>query len=139
MPSTERDLGHLLERAGLRGTRQREAVVRAMDGRTEALTAQELHQELRKRPGAPGLATVYRTLAALADAGVLDSFRRGGEQAFRLCAPKHHHHLVCRRCGSVEEVTSEAVESWVEKVASSRGFRVTDHSADVYGYCASCA
>lgn len=124
--------------AGLRVTRQRLAVLSALDGRTEAVTAQDLHYELRRRGGTPGLATIYRTLASLAEAGVLDTFTRDGEQAFRMCSDAHHHHLVCRGCGLVEEVSSDAVETWVQRVARRRGFRVTGHSAEVYGYCASC-
>jgi Fur family transcriptional regulator, ferric uptake regulator len=128
-----------LAQAGLRITKQRLAVLEALDGRTEAVTAQDLHQELRKRKGSPGLATIYRTLASLAKSGVLDTFARDGEQGFRMCgSAHHHHHLVCRTCGSVDEVTSEAIESWVSRVAKSRGFEVTGHSAEVYGFCASC-
>lgn len=127
-----------LGRAGLRVTQQRLAVLEALEGRTEAVTAQDLHQELRSGGRTPGLATIYRTLSSLAQADVLDTFARDGEQAFRLCGAKHHHHLVCRKCGLVEEVTSGAVESWVQRVARRRGFRVTGHSAEVYGYCASC-
>jgi Fur family transcriptional regulator, ferric uptake regulator len=128
-----------LAQAGLRITKQRVAVLAALEGRTEAVTAQDLHQELRKREDSPGLATIYRTLASLANAGVLDTFARDGEQGFRMCgSAHHHHHLVCRTCGSVDEVTSEAIESWVSRVAKSRGFEVTGHSAEVYGFCASC-
>jgi Fur family ferric uptake transcriptional regulator len=128
-----------LERAGLRVTRQRLAVLEALQGRTEAVTAQDLHQELRTQERSPGLATIYRTLSSLAQADVLDTFSTDGEQSFRMCDSKHHHHhLVCRGCGSVEEVTSEAIESWVARIARKRGFEVTGHSAEVYGFCASC-
>lgn len=127
-----------LGRAGLRATRQRLAVVASLAARDDLVTAQELHHEMRKGGDAPGLATVYRTLAALAEAGEVDTFPRDGEQAFRLCRDAHHHHLVCESCGSVEEVEAEEVESWVARVARRRGFAVTGHTADVYGLCASC-
>jgi Fur family ferric uptake transcriptional regulator len=128
----------MLERAGLRPTRQRVAVIDALRSRPEALTAQDLHHELRGSPGAPGLATIYRTLTALTMSGDLDTFPRDGEQAFRLCGPDHHHHLVCRSCGSVEEVGADAVESWVRRVAKQRRFKVQGHTVDVYGLCAAC-
>jgi Fur family ferric uptake transcriptional regulator len=132
------DHAELLRRAGLRPTRQRLAVLRAMNGRGDAVTAQDLHHELRGADGAPGLATIYRTLMALAQAGALDTFAREGEQAFRLCGQDHHHHLVCESCGRVEEVASREVESWVRRIARLRGFRVTGHTAEVYGVCGSC-
>ena len=133
-----RDNEAALRRAGLRVTRQRLAVLEALAGRGGVVTAQELHHELRGRRHAPGLATVYRTLAVLAQAGEVDTFPRDGEQAFRLCGDEHHHHLVCTGCGSVDEVDAAEVEAWVVRVARRRGFRVTSHTADVYGLCRGC-
>ncbi|MGI8575344.1 MAG: Fur family transcriptional regulator [Egibacteraceae bacterium] len=128
-----------LREAGLRATRQRTTVLEALHDRPEAVTAQELHAELRADGEPVGLTTVYRTLASLAEAGFLDAFQRDGEQAFRRCSDAHHHHLICEACNRVEEITAEEVERWVEAVASRRGFRVTGHRADVFGVCAACA
>ena len=127
-----------LRDAGLRATRQRLTVLEALRGRIAAVTAQDLHAELRMAKEPVGLTTVYRTLTALADADFLDTFARDGEQAFRLCGDQHHHHLVCEVCGSVEELEAELVEEWVQQVAGRRGFQVTGHRADIFGICASC-
>ena len=127
-----------LREAGLRATRQRLTVLDALRGRPDAITAQELHGELRTAGEPVGLTTVYRTLASLADAGLLDAFTRDGEQAFRLCSDDHHHHLICEMCNRVDEITAEEVERWVDAVASRRAFRVTGHRADVFGVCAAC-
>jgi Fur family transcriptional regulator, ferric uptake regulator len=128
-----------LREAGLRPTRQRTTVLDALHGRPDAVTAQELHAELRAAGEPVGLTTVYRTLAALAEAGFLDEFPRDGEQAFRLCSDAHHHHLICEACNGVEEIAAEEVERWVDAVASRRGFRVSAHRADIFGLCARCA
>ena len=127
-----------LRDAGLRPTAQRLAVLEALAGLPDAVTAQELHYRLRGRGSPAGLTTVYRTLSALADAGVLDRFESGGEQSFRLCGEAHHHHLVCVQCGSVEEIEGAEVEAWVERTARRRRFRVSSHRADIYGRCRSC-
>lgn len=124
---------------GLRPTRQRRTVVEALREREDAVTAQDLHATLRAAGETVGLATVYRTLTALADAGFLDTFERDGEQAFRLCGSGHHHHLVCETCNRVEEIDAAEVEAWVAAVASRRGYTVTAHRADIFGQCASCA
>lgn len=133
-----RTFEELLRRAGLRSTSQRLTVLSFLAGRDDLVTAQDLHHEMRSRGDAPGLATIYRTLAALAEAGEVDTFPRDGEQAFRLCRDAHHHHLVCESCGSVEEVEAEEVEAWVARIARGRGFAVTGHTADVYGVCSAC-
>ncbi|HWH31663.1 MAG TPA: Fur family transcriptional regulator, partial [Egibacteraceae bacterium] len=123
---------------GLRPTRQRRSVVEALRERDDAVTAQELHASLRSAGEPIGLATVYRTLTALAEAGFLDTFEREGEQAFRLCGEQHHHHLVCEACNRVEEIDAAEVEAWVEAVARRRGYTVTAHRADVFGLCGRC-
>lgn len=127
-----------LRDAGLRATRQRATVLDALRGRPDAITAQELHGELRADGEPVGLTTVYRTLASLAEAGLLDAIPREGEQAFRLCSEDHHHHLICETCNRVDEIAAEEVERWVDEVASRRGFRVTGHRADIFGECGRC-
>src|SRR5207302_4255908 len=80
-----REKERLLE-AGIRPTRQRVAIVGAVSRERRPVTAQDLHRHLNARRGGPGLATVYRTLGALAEAGVLTTFPAGeGELAYRLC------------------------------------------------------
>jgi Fur family ferric uptake transcriptional regulator len=127
-----------LRAAGLRVTTQRVSILSALQGREDALTAQDLYQQVRGRRDAPGLATVYRTLAALAEAGEVDTFSRDGELAYRLCGSHHHHHLVCESCGSVQEVEAAQVERWIKAVARRRGFGVTGHTVDVFGVCRDC-
>jgi Fur family transcriptional regulator, ferric uptake regulator len=119
-----------------RTTRQRTAVLAALRRAPEPLSAQALHAELRRTVG---LATVYRTLQGLVDAGQVDVFRREtGEALFRLCNPVHHHHLVCQRCGRVEEIDACEIEPWADRVARRRGYSITGHQADVFGLCPAC-
>ena len=81
----------------LRPTRQRRAVIEAMGSFDDFRSAQEIHDLLGQRGDPVGLATVYRTLQRLADAGEVDLLRtEGGETIYRRCSDSHHHHLVCR-------------------------------------------
>ena len=130
----------MLAQAELRPTRQRLAVVAALARSEKPLTAQALHAQLARDEHGPGLATVYRALQALAQAGLARTFAaREGEQAYKLCEPEHHHHLICDRCGEVVEIPSCEVESWAASVAAKRGFVVRSHQADIHGLCAACA
>jgi len=124
---------------GQRATRQRAAVARLLDHTGAFRSAQDLHEELRRRGEAIGLTTVYRTLQALADAGEVDVLRTdSGESVYRRCSAHHHHHLVCRRCGRTVEVEGPAVERWAEKVASEHGFRDVSHTVEIFGTCGTC-
>jgi Fur family ferric uptake transcriptional regulator len=119
-----------------RHTRQRSAVLAALREASEPLSAQDLHAGLGRRVG---LATVYRTLQGLVESGQVDVFRRDrGEALYRLCNPLHHHHLVCERCGRVEEIDACEVQPWAERAARRRGFAITGHQADIFGLCPSC-
>lgn len=124
---------------GLRATKQRAAISRLLDQLDDFRSAQELHEELRKRGEAIGLTTVYRTLQSLSDAGELDVLRTdSGEAIYRHCSSHHHHHLVCRHCGRTVEVEGPAVESWATRVATEHGFAEVSHTMEIFGTCGDC-
>lgn len=125
--------------APLRSTRQRAAVMSALADADVFKSSQEIHDDLRQRGESVGLATVYRTLQALADSGDVDVIVRDGETAYRQCSPSHHHHLVCRVCQSTVEVEAPDVERWASAIAGQHGYREVTHTVEVYGVCPSCA
>ncbi len=129
------------ETAGtLRPTRQRRAVVEAMRSFDDFRSAQEIHELLGRRGDAVGLATVYRTLQRLADAGEVDMLRtEDGEAIYRRCSDTHHHHLVCRSCGRAVEVEGPTVERWTRAIAAEHGFSDVSHELEIFGTCPSCA
>jgi Fur family ferric uptake transcriptional regulator len=123
-----------------RQTRQRTAVLALLDELDGFRTAQDLHALLRERGDAVGLATVYRALQALVDDGLVDVLRsEDGEAAYRRCSPVHHHHLVCRSCGTTVEVADPPVERWAARVAAEHGFADVQHQLEVFGTCRACA
>lgn len=125
---------------GRRATRQRAAVVDLLEDVNDFRSAQELHDELRKRGTGIGLTTVYRTLQSLADAGVVDVLRtETGEAVYRRCSQHHHHHIVCRHCGYTVEIEEPVVERWAESIADDNGFADLTHTVEIVGTCATCA
>ena len=125
----------------LRTTPQRVAILNALSAADAFLTPQEIHDRLRAEGKRVGLATVYRTLQALASTGVLDVLRNDdGEAIYRRCVtPDHHHHLVCRSCGQSVEIASDAVETWADRTARRHGFTSVTHTVEVYGLCRGCS
>jgi Fur family transcriptional regulator, ferric uptake regulator len=122
-----------------RNTWQREAVRQALGGSDGFVSAQALHAGMRGTGSEVGLATVYRTLADLALDGDADTFQQEGEALYRACTPgSHHHHLICRRCGTAVEIAADPVEQWARDVAAEHGFTQPEHVVDVFGLCAAC-
>lgn len=124
-----------------RNTRQREAVREALSSSDAFVSAQSLYSDLRDTGNAIGLATVYRALADLATDGEADSLQSAdGENLYRACRTgQHHHHLICRNCGTTVEIKADAVERWAQSVAADHGFTQANHVVDVFGLCASCS
>jgi Fur family transcriptional regulator, ferric uptake regulator len=138
MASTS-DLASRLAEAGVRPTRQRLLVLEALEAEPHDATAQELHARLRKHGERVGLATVYRTLSLLSRKHVVDELsHRVGESCYRLCAPGHHHHLVCTSCHRVEELDDCTLDEWLAAASRSRGFSATSHTLEVSGVCGDC-
>ncbi|MCW2652981.1 MAG: zur [Mycobacterium sp.] len=126
--------------AGPRATRQRAAITALLDNLDEFRSAQEIHDELRRRGETIGLTTVYRTLQQMSAAGAVDTLRTDtGESVYRRCSEHHHHHLVCRNCGFTVEVEGGHVEAWAAEVAKMHGFSEASHTIEIFGTCADCA
>ena len=130
-----------LERRGLRRTSARAEVIAAALEREQPFTAAELVDDLAER-GA-GRATVFRTLDLLVRTGVLARIHgvERGARCFRYtpCAPQHHHHLICRACGRVDELPEPSLERRLRQLAAERGFRAVAHTVEIEGVCGDCA
>ncbi|NMR20248.1 Fur family transcriptional regulator [Cellulomonas fimi] len=132
------EVAGLLRRAGLRPTTQRRIIVTDLIDRTGTPTALELHALLRDAGHRVGLSTVYRTLGALAEAGVVHTFPRRNEVAFRRCADGPHQHLICLSCGRIEDLAPPQLDAAAGSLAYPAGFTVQGRRTDVYGVCAAC-
>lgn len=140
MPDTTSSPERSTLNVGVRSTRQRAAISALLDDVDEFRSAQDLHDELRRRGEGIGLTTVYRTLQSLADAGAVDVLRTdSGESIYHRYSSGHHHHLVCRVCGHTEEVEGPEVEQWAHDVAEHHGFTSITHTVEVFGVCGRCA
>jgi len=98
-----------------------------------------IHRRLADGGRSIGLATVYRALHAMSDAGVVDELPHGStETCYRVCSSEHHHHLVCHSCHRVVELRGCPARGWIERAAEEEGFQVSEHRLEVTGLCSSC-
>jgi Fur family ferric uptake transcriptional regulator len=130
-----------LARSGLKTTRQRDRIVRAFFDAGRHVSAEELYHRIRTEDPGIGLVTVYRTLKLLREAG-LATGRQFGDAYTRFDpnpADRPHDHLICTRCGKIQEFADANLHALREKVARGRGFTVTEHRLELYGFCRDCA
>jgi Fur family ferric uptake transcriptional regulator len=139
MPVRRASLASRITARGRRLTRQRVVVAEALARAGAALSAQELHEQLRARHPRLGLATVYRALEAQVESGMAQRLERPAHvYAYVACAPEHHHHLVCTSCQRVQDVDETVLASMLKGVRERHGFAVDHARLDLYGECASC-
>ncbi|MFA9461676.1 ferric iron uptake transcriptional regulator [Thiohalorhabdus methylotrophus] len=129
-----------LKQVGLKATRPRLMILQLLEDAEERhLTAEGVYRSLLDAGEEVGLATVYRVLTQFEQAGLVKRHHFDGERAFfELDENKHHDHMVCVRCGRVEEFVKDEIERLQQEVAKEHGFRLTDHRMELYGLCADC-
>jgi Fur family ferric uptake transcriptional regulator len=131
-----RVLRQLSER-GFRETEARRAIVETVLNKDSQFTARQLFEELRR--WGVGRATVFRALDLLVELGVLNRLHTDERcSSYIVCTDQHHHHLVCERCGSVQEISDARVERSVRAMAVESGFRAREHHLEIVGVCAAC-
>src|SRR5580765_7278608 len=131
-----------LDGAGYRRGGARAAVVALLARQNCCLSAQEIHDELRRARRPVGIASVYRALETLTDLRLVKRIDAGdGIARYEPSRPDgdHHHHLVCRDCGKVEAFSDARLERAIDKVAGGLGYSVEEHEVVLTGACADCA
>ena len=129
-----------LKKAGLKITLPRVKILQILENSSEHhLSAEDVYRVLLESGDDIGLATVYRVLTQFEEAGLVVRHNfEGGHSVFELDHGKHHDHLVCVKCGRVEEFLDKVIEERQEYVAHQAGYTITDHSLNIYGICGVC-
>ena len=133
--------GSLKER-GVRLTRQRQILLDLIDKTGEHLDAERLFQMAKERDPKINRVTVYRTLKLLKAGGLvdeLDLMHYGGDQHYYETRLKPEHaHVICMRCGKVEEFFGEPLQRLRKQIETHFGFQVLLARTEVGGYCSHC-
>jgi Fur family ferric uptake transcriptional regulator len=128
-----------LRSRGLRATTARRAVLaEIVAAGTDHLTAEALAQRLQRDHPGIHLSTVYRTLDALTDAGILAVARFHDEPVTYHLADDHHHHAVCTSCGATLELPADLLDPVRRRLARDHGFVADPHHLTITGRCAAC-
>ncbi len=130
-----------LRNAGLKVTLPRVKILEILEKQTadRHLTAEQVYKILLSENEDIGLATVYRVLTQFEAAGLVARHHfEGGNSVFELDHGAHHDHMMCMKCGKVDEFTDEIIEMRQKEIARSLGYELTDHSLYLYGFCLEC-
>jgi Fur family ferric uptake transcriptional regulator len=126
-----------LKDAGLKITAPRLKILQLLESTSvRHVSAEDVYKLLLENGEEIGLATVYRVLTQFEDAGLVARHHfEGGHSVFELSPDQHHDHIVCVKCGKVEEFNDVEIERRQKMIAESLGFELTDHDLNMYGLC----
>jgi Fur family ferric uptake transcriptional regulator len=128
-----------LGRAGLKSTRQRDAIVRTFLATGQHLTVWQLHQQVIQEEPRVNVTTVFRTLKLLCRAGLAVERRFAhGLTRYEPAPGRPHHHLICTHCGHIEEFEHDGMERIQADIARRAGFVLADGRIELYGTCREC-
>ena len=131
-----------LRQRGVRLTRQRQILLELLDTSGLHLDAEQLYQMAKEKDPRINRVTVYRTLKLLKHGGLvdeLDLMHYGGDQHYYETKLKQEHaHIICLRCGKVEEFFGEPLHKLRKQVESHFGFQILISRTEIGGYCSHC-
>jgi len=131
-----------IRNAGLKVTLPRIKILEMLENQAFSgrhLTAEDVYKSLISEGEEIGLATVYRVLTQFEAAGLVKRHHfEGGNSVFELNRGDHHDHMVCVKCGYVQEFHDHMIERRQQEIAQHKGFKLTEHSLCLYGVCADC-
>jgi Fur family ferric uptake transcriptional regulator len=130
---------HALDSAGYRLTGPRRAVAALIAEHDGHFTASELEAVARARRLGFSRATLFRALDLLTELRVVERLDLpSGEHAYVPCAPAHHHHVICSRCGRAADVEDSGVAEAVAEISRRSGYRIESHRLELFGLCRHC-
>jgi Fur family ferric uptake transcriptional regulator len=132
---------HDLRNVGLKVTLPRLKILQILEKQIDErhLTAEKVYKILLSEDEDIGLATVYRVLTQFEAAGLVTRHHfEGGNSVFELSTGDHHDHILCVKCGKVDEFTDEVIEARQKEIAARLGYELTDHGLYLYGLCPQC-
>ena len=119
---------------GMRMTEQRRVVARVLSGSHDHPDVEELYRRAAAVDPHISIATVYRTVRLLEEAGIIEKHDfRDGRSRYEEVKDEHHDHLIDTRTGKVIEFYDEEIERLKSAIAERLGFRLIDHRLELYG------
>ncbi len=134
----EQLVGRLRE-CGCRITPQRLAILRILTSNENHPSVEDIYAQLRIQFPTTSLATVYKMIAMLKEMNeVLELEFRDRSNRYDGNRPYPHTHLVCLRCGAIQDPEQSELENLPRQIALRAGYQLVSHRFDVYGICPAC-
>lgn len=123
----------------IRSSKQRQSILDVIERENKHLSAEEIYDHVKVLQPNISLGTVYRNLDLLVELGLISRATfADGKSRFQAGGESHHHHLICLKCGDIEDMPECPMAQSIQKYITDQNFTPTQHYFEVYGYCAQC-
>ncbi|UJF33914.1 Fur family transcriptional regulator [Paenibacillus hexagrammi] len=119
-------------------TSQRKAILDIVQHSEDHPTAADIIERLRDKGQHLAYGTVYNSLRYLSDTGLIRELKLGEASSRYDARTDDHHHIICKRCGRVDEVLTETPIQWVKQVEQETSYLIEDSQVVFEGVCAAC-
>ena len=128
-----------LQQQQLRWTPQRKLILKVFLQQKGHISIDDLHKHIQNEDGTIGIATLYRTMKLLTEAGLAEMHNFNEKTTYEhLYQVKHHDHLICRVCGRTVEFEHPLIEKYQLEICEQHGFTLKSHRMELFGLCNEC-
>jgi len=127
-----------LKMNGVRITPQRHAILSYLMDTMGHPTADEIYRALEPRFPNMSVATVYNNLKMFIEAGLVRELTYGDSSSRFDADVSNHYHIICEKCGKIEDFTYPSLDEVERKAEEVTGFEVHGHRLELYGVCKDC-
>ena len=119
-------------------TRQRKVILEELKKVSSHPTAIEVYEKVRRRLPKISLGTVYRNLELLSEDKKIRTLEHGRDKRRFDGDVTHHHHVLCKICGKIDDIEIGPLESIETAINNTRGYQILDHKLELWGICPAC-
>ncbi len=128
-----------LKKVGLKTTAPRLKILEALENSPKRhLSVEDVYRYLMLQNVEISIATIYRVLAQFEKSGIVNKLTFESQAVFEVNTNEHHDHLVCVKCGKIDEFQDSVIEKHQKDIAKKYGYKLTDHCLYLYGLCPDC-
>ena len=128
-----------LQQQQLRWTPQRKLILKVFLQQKGHISIDDLHKHIQNEDGTIGIATLYRTMKLLTEAGLAEMHNFNEKTTYEhLYQVRHHDHLICKICGKTVEFEHPLIEKYQLEICQQHGFMLKSHRMELFGICNEC-
>ena len=128
-----------LKQKQLRWTPQRKLILMVFLQNKGHISIDDLHKHIQDKDATIGIATLYRTMKLLTEAGLAEMHNFNEKTTYEhLYQVKHHDHLICKLCGRTVEFEHPLIEKYQLEICQQHGFTLKSHRMELFGICNEC-